>query len=74
MSDPKKIGIAEIGFVGTTLVALIGQWTFLDERVDILEQKLEYHKTEILENSQYRDQNQVLDAEQELRIKYLEEK
>ena len=76
MTKEKKhnLSIQEIVFVGSTLIALLGQWFILDERVDILERKVEYHKTEILQNSEYRETNAITDAEQEVRIEHLEEK
>lgn len=72
ISDP-KLGIQEIVFAASTVIALVGQWFLLNERVDLLEHKLIYYKEEILDNSAYRDDNMVLDAEQEVRIQHLED-
>ena len=74
MSKKGSLSIQEIVFIGSTVLALVGQWFILDERVDILERKVEYHKTEILQNSEYRETNSITDAEQEVRIEHLEEK
>lgn len=74
MPSKKKIPLQEIAFVVSTIVALLGQWFILDERVDILERKLEYYKDEILDNSEYRENNSIIDAQQEIRIEHLEQK
>lgn len=74
MSKKGNVSIQDIVFAASTLIALIGQWFLLNERVDILETKLVYYKEEILENSEYRETNSITDAEQEVRIEHLEEK
>ena len=74
MPSKNKIPLQEIVLVASTIVALLGQWFILDERVDILEQKLEYYKGEILDNSEYRENNSIIDAQQNIRIDHLEQK
>lgn len=74
MPSKNKLPLQEIGFAVSTIVALMGQWFLLNERVDILERKLEYHKEEILNNSEYRENNSIIDAQQEIRIEHLEQK
>ena len=73
MKLPETLGIAEIVLIGSVVLSSVAQWFILNERVDILEQRLTYYKTVILENAAYRDEGMVVNAEQTIRLKHIED-